>query len=318
MTKETTFTQLSNSMAEAVEKASAFTVLVNARRRFPATGILYAKNLVLTADHVVQRDDEIEIMLPDGTKTAAVIKGRDPGHDLALLRIFDDADTFASPSEHPARVGQLVLSLGRPSDQGIQASLGVVSAVGGGMRQIRSRGGPGRRGRGRRSESQATVLNRFIRTDAIPYPGFSGGPLIDAYGNVLGVNTSGVFRGASVAIPVDHAWQIADSLEKHGGVKRGYLGVRMQTVAISSDQQTALGRVQEEGLLVIWLEPGAAASNGGLLVGDIIVGLDGNPVDSPDELQMLLTGEIVGQAAPIEILRGGSPMGLEITIGEME
>jgi S1-C subfamily serine protease len=192
-----------------------------------------------------------------------------------------------------------VLALGRPTGDGIQASLGIVSAIGGPVRT----GGGG-------------LLDRYLRTDATPYPGFSGGPLVDTAGRVIGVNTSGLARGASLAIPVSLAWQVAANLAQYGSVKRGYLGVRSQPVAIPAAQQKTLSREQTSGLLLVGVEDGSPAEAGGLLVGDILVGLASQAVSDPDELLARLTGAVVGQPAPVEILRGGQPRTVTVTIGE--
>jgi S1-C subfamily serine protease len=286
-------------MANAVEKAGAATVLVDGRRRMPASGIALAPDLILTADHVIEREEDIPVVLPDGSQISANLAGRDPGSDLAVLRLPGAAAAVADAAPQEARLGQLVLSLGRPSREGIQASLGVISAV----------GGPVRTGRG-------GLLERYLRTDAIPYPGFSGGPLVDTAGRIVGLNTSGLARGASLAIPVGLAWQIADSLAKHGSVRRGYLGVRSQPVTIPAAQQQALGRQQASGLLLVGIEDNSPAEAGGLIVGDILTGLGGQPVTDPDELLARLTGEVVGRPTPVEVLRGGQPSLITVTIGE--
>jgi S1-C subfamily serine protease len=291
--------ELSDSMVEAVSKAGASTVMVNARRRLPASGIAYASDLILTADHVVERDDDITIVLPDGSEVSGVVVGRDPGSDLALLRLESIDAVVANPAEGDARVGQFVLALGRPNKEGIQASLGVVSAI----------GGPVRTGRG-------GLLDRYMRTDAIPYPGFSGGPLVDVRGRVVGLNTSGLARGASLVIPVTLAWQIAGVLAEHGRVRRGFLGVRSQPVTISQAQQGALGREQASGLLLVAVEEGSPAAAGGLLVGDIIVALANQPVADPDELLAGLVGDIVSKPTPVQVLRGGELQTITVTIGE--
>lgn len=296
---QTILTQLSEAMAAAVDRAGAGTVLVNARRRIPASGMAYTKDLILTADHVVQREEDISVMLPDGTELPASVAGRDPGSDLALLRLNSAGAAVVEPAPDEARVGQFVLALGRPSAEGIQASLGVISAV----------GGPVRTGRG-------GLLERYLRTDAIPYPGFSGGPLVEASGRVVGLNTSGLTRGASLAIPIALAWEIASTLSKGGRVKRGFLGVRSQPVAISASQQDALGREQDSGLLLVGVETGSPADQGGLIVGDIIVALAGKPVSDPDELLARLVGDVVGKPTPVEVLRGGQPDTIQVTIGE--
>jgi S1-C subfamily serine protease len=292
-------TALSDAMADAVEKAGAATVLVDGRRRLPASGIAFAGDLILTANHALEREDEIPVVLPDGSQLTAKLAGRDAGSDLAVLRLGRAAAAVAEQAPQEARVGQLALALGRPSPEGIQASLGVVSAI----------GGPVRTGRG-------GLLDRYIRTDAIPYPGFSGGPLVDSAGRVLGMNTSGLSRGASLAIPAGLAWQIADSLAKHGSVRRGYLGVRSQPVEIPSAQQQGLSRQQETGLLLVGIERGSPAEAGGLMVGDILTGIGGAAVTDPDELLARLTGDIVGQPTPVEVLRGGQLATVTVTIGE--
>jgi S1-C subfamily serine protease len=286
-------------MAEAVVKAGAATVMVNARRRFPASGIAYAANMVLTADHVVERDDDISVVLPDGSQLKATVAGRDPGSDLAVLRLERAAASAAEPAPQDPRVGQLALSLGRPTEEGIQASLGIVSAI----------GGPVRTGRG-------GLLDRYLRTDAIPYPGFSGGPLVDTAGRVIGVNTSGLARGASLAIPVGLAWQIAETLAKHGRVRRGFLGVRSQPVTIPAAQQKTLSREQSSGLLLVGVEENSPAEASGLLVGDIIVAIGGQPVTDADQLLASLVGDVVGKPVPVQVLRGGQATSIQVTIGE--
>ncbi len=300
MTNESnTLTALSDAMVAAVEKAGAATVAVNARRRMPASGVVYTPDLVLTADHVVEREEDISVTLPDGSAVPVTIAGRDPSSDLALLRLDKPVAAAAEKASEPARVGQLVLALGRPGSDGIQASLGVVSAI----------GGPVRTGRG-------GLLEQYLRTDAIPYPGFSGGPLVDAAGHVAGINTSGLARGASLAIPAALAWGLADTLAKHGHIRRGYLGVRSQPVSVSTAQQNSLGREQGSGLLLVGVESGSPAEAGGLLVGDIIVAIAGQPVSDPDELVASLAGPVVGVSTPVEVLRGGRPETIAVTIGE--
>jgi S1-C subfamily serine protease len=286
-------------MAEAVAKAGAATVLVNARRRFPASGIAYSANMILTADHVVEREDDITVTLPDGSELKATVAGRDPGSDLAVLRLERSVAATAEPAPQDARVGQLVLALGRPTPEGIQASLGIVSAIGGPVRT----GGGG-------------LLDRYLRTDATPYPGFSGGPLVDAAGRVVGLNTSGLARGASLAIPVSLAWQTAETLVQHGRVRRGYLGVRSQPVSIPAAQQKSLGRDQSSGLLLVGIEENSPAESSGLLVGDIIVAINAQPITDADQLLASLVGDVVGKPIPVQVLRGGQSATITVTIGE--
>ncbi len=289
---------LSDGMADAVEQVGPKVLRVNGRRRRPASGVVYAPDWVLTASHVLEREEDLSVGTRDGRTLPARFVGRDPSTDLAVLRAEGLDVDGATPAEGSARTGQLVLAMGSPSrSDGPRASLGVVSAV----------GGPLRTGRGSR-------LERYIQTDATPYPGFSGGPLIDARGNVLGIMTAGWARGAALAIPADVAWRVARTLESRGSVKRGYLGIMSQPVHLPDAQRTGL--TQRGGLLVVGVEDGSPAGRGGLLIGDILATLDGQPVEDTEDLLVLLTGERVGQPVPVKVVRGGELQTLEVTIGE--
>ena len=288
---------LSNQMADAVARVSASLVLVNGRPRQPASGILFAPELVLTADHVLEREEELTVIGADGRELPALFAGRDPATDLAVLRVAALDSAPAAVSSEQARVGQIVLAVGRPSTHGPMASIGIVSAVGGPLRT--ARGG---------------VLERFIQTDATPYPGFSGGPLIDAQGAVLGLLTTGLIGGVPLAIPALAAWQIAQTIGSQGYIKRGFLGISSQPVELPEAQRA--GRAQERGLLIVRVEPASPAEQGGLLLGDVLVSLAGQVIVDTDDLQALLTGEHVGKPVPVEVIRGGAVQTLQVTIGQ--
>lgn len=288
---------LSDQLADAVERASASLVLVNGRQRQSASGVVYASDLVLTADHVLEREEDLTIQTPDKRTLPAQFVGRDLSTDLAVLRVANlGLDPLAVASEQ-ARVGQLVLAVGRTAAEGPMASVGIVSTV----------NGPLRTGRG-------SVLERYIRTDATPYPGFSGGPLVDAQGNTLGILTTGLVNGVALAIPVAIAKNIADTLAKQGYVKRGYLGISSQLIQLPASQRA--GRTQEQGLLLVKVDDDSPAQKGGLLLGDILLSLDGQVINDSEELQVLLTGDRVGKTIPIEIIRGGAVQTLQITVGQ--
>lgn len=294
------FTELSEAMAKAAEQAGKYTVLVDARRRFPASGIAFAGDMILTAAHVVEREEDIRILLGDGSELTARLAGRDPGMDLAVLKLDSASASPATVAQTPARVGELVLAIGRPSRNGIESSFGSVNAI----------GGPVRTGRG-------GMLDAYIKTDVVSYPGFSGGPLINGEGQALGINTSGFGGGGeAITIPVDLAWKTAETLAKHGKIKRGYLGIRSQTVNISAEGQGQLKREQETGLLIVGMEKESPAEKGGMMVGDILVGVAGVAVGHHDELFIRLSGDVVGKATAMEILRGGKLQTVNVVVGE--
>jgi S1-C subfamily serine protease len=288
---------LSNQMADAVERIGPALVLVNGRQRQPASGVVYGQDLVLTADHVLEREDDLTIQTHDRRTLPTQFVGRDLATDLAVLRVADLGLAAATVSEETARVGQLVMAVGRTANDGPMASSGVISII----------GGPLRTGRG-------VTLERYIRTDATPYPGFSGGPLIDMQGALIGILTTGLVNGVALAIPMDIAKNIADTLVKQGYIKRGYLGISSQLVRLPDAQRA--GKTQEYGLLIVKVDENSPAQKGGLMLGDILVALDGHTINDSEDLQVLLTGDRVGKAIPIDVIRGNALQTLQVTVGQ--
>ncbi len=289
---------LSNDMAAAVERAGQSVVRVDGRRRMSASGIVWsADGVIVTAHHVVTRDDELTVGLPNGDEAAATMAGRDPSTDLAVLRVSGGGLTAPAWVESDAmRVGQLVLALGRPG-RTVQATLGVVSAVGASWRT----GAGGQ-------------IDRYLQTDVVMYPGFSGGPLVGASGAILGLNTSALLQGVSVSIPTGTLKAVVSALLEHGHVRRGYLGVGSQPVRLPDNLAQELG--QETALMLVSVEQDSPAAKGGLAMGDTIVALGGEPVRHIDDLQALLTGDRVGKAVTVRVLRGGELRDMNVTIGE--
>jgi S1-C subfamily serine protease len=260
--------------------------------------MVFAQNKVLTASHVLEREEDLSVESADGRTLTARFAGRDHSTDLAVLDVEGLDVEPATRAEGEARVGQISLAVGSHSrGEGPRATLGVVSAVGG---PVRTRRGP--------------RLERYIQTDATPYPGFSGGPLADARGNVLGIMTTGLARGAALAIPADLAWRVAKTIDERGSLKRGYLGILSQPVQLPDGQR--LGLTQRGGLLVVGVEDGSPADRGGLIIGDILATLDGQPVEDTEDLLVLLTGERVGREVPVKVVRGGELQELQVTVGE--
>ncbi len=299
MATTNSLTQFSDDLAGLAEKAGETVVRVNARRRMAASGFLYTNELVITANHVVQREEAISIELAGGEKIPATLAGRDPARDLALLRLEKGGGKAATPASTGAKAGQLALALARPDPGEVQASLGMVMAV----------SGPVHSGRG-------AMLEAIIRTDIVPYPGFSGGPLIDMHGNILGLNTSGLAMGNLITIPAGSIWEAAGTLESHGRIPHAYLGVRSQPVELAPAQQTTLGREQPSALLLVGIEADTPAQKAGLLTGDILAGLSGKALHDPEELQMALGSQPVNSEGSLEILRGERRIELKVRFGE--
>ena len=290
----------SDQLAEAVERAGAAVVRVDARRRYPASGVVWgAGGLILTADHALERDEDVAVGLPNGQSVEAKIVGRDPGTDLALLRA--EAPGVAPIQRGPApKVGHLALVVARPGG-GLATSIGVVSAL----------GGPVRTWRGGR-------LGGIIRTDATLYPGFSGGPLVNTAGQMVGLATSHFGSGAGLAIPLETVERVTAALTSHGRIRRGFLGVSSQQVELPEALRGALGPAHESGLLIVGVEPGGPAERGGLLIGDVLVGLGGQPIHTTEDLLAQLGPERVGQEVAARVIRGGEPREVTVTLGERQ
>jgi S1-C subfamily serine protease len=293
----TEFRAISNALADVVAQAAPYVVQVNGRPRYPASGIVWAQEgVIVTANHVVQRDEEITVGLADGEALSASLVGRDPGTDLAVLKVASSALTAASwLEESEIRVGALVLALGRPGAS-VEASLGVISALGGAWRT----GGGGQ-------------VSHFIKPDLVMYPGFSGGPLVGGDGQVVGLTSSALLRSGGVALPAATVKPVVETLLAHGHMGRGYLGVGVQTVRLPAAIIEELD--QKAGLLITSVEADSPAEEGGLLVGDILVTFDGEPVRQPDDLSALLMGGRAGQRISIRLARGGALAERNLTVG---
>lgn len=286
---------LSEEMATLTEQVGKSVVRVEARRRLPASGVVWEKGVIVTANHVVERDEDIHIGLPNGDRVPAALVGRDPSSDLAVLRAAFELPTPNWTTLEAVRVGHLVLALGRPSEA-IMATLGVVSALESGDKL-----------------PAGMQIDHFLQTDVVMYPGFSGGALISAGGRVLGINTSAM-RGISLTIPTSTVRRVAETLMKHGKMQRGYLGIGTQTAKLSAALAERAG--QSYGLLVVSVEPESPAEQGGLLIGDVLIGFDEAPLQSPEDLLRALRSELIGKSVPIKIVRGGALQTLQVTVGE--
>lgn len=298
----TVLTRLSDALAGAVEKAGAATVMVDARQRFPASGVIWTPDgTVVTSDHVIERDDNIRIGLAGGQTVQARLVGRDPGSDLAVLKIEGAPAAAELAPAGAAKVGHFVLAVGRPTEGDVMASFGVIGAVGGPWRTFRG-----------------MTVDGYMRSDTTFYPGFSGGPLVDSEGRVVGINSSRLGRGAGLTVPAAAVTKVVEALLTGGKIRRGYLGIGSQAVRLPAGLSAKLGRDQETGLLVVGVEEGSPADRAGLLVGDILVAMAATPLNDTDDLQTHLGPDSVGQQRTISVLRGGDPRDIAVTVGERE
>lgn len=289
---------LSNALASAVDKACAAVVQVSARHGIGSSGVVWsADGVVVAADHNVERDEGITVGLSDGSTLPAALVGRDPGTDLAVLQV--EAAGLATPDWSGLaglRVGNLVLGLLRPG-QSIRATLGIVSALGDEPWRTHSGG----------------RIDRYVQSDLDILKGFSGGLLVDAAGRALGLNNAGLWRKHAIAIPHSTLSRVVGSLLEHGRIRRGYLGIGTAPVRLPGPLAEASG--QAVGLLVMGVQPGSPAEQGGLLLGDILVSLDGEGVSDLGQLQAMLGEDRIGTEVTAKVVRGGELRELRLTVG---
>jgi S1-C subfamily serine protease len=290
--------QFSDALASAVEAAGASVVRIEGRHRGPASsGIVWsADGAIVTADHKIEREEGIEVGLPDGKKVPARLVGRDPGTDLAVLRAEASELTPATwIGTEGLKVGHLVLALSRPGET-VRASLGVVAALGS---EWRTRGG------GR--------IDRYLATDVAHQRGFTGGLLIDVSGRGIGLNDAGLQRGQGVALPAATLQRVVEELLAHGGVRRGYLGIGAQPVHLPRPVAEQVGG--PVGLIVVAVQPEGPAEQAGVLLGDILLSLDGHLVGDMGALQELLGEDRAGREAVLRFLRAGEVKEVRVTLG---
>jgi S1-C subfamily serine protease len=279
---------LSNELAGIVERVGRSVTAVHARPRFSSSGVFWRPGVVVTAEHTIRREEEITVTLPDGKNGPATLAGSDAGTDVAVLKV-EGGEPPARAAADPVP-GNLALAIGRSQDSGVNATMGIVSAVSGSWRTWRG---------GR--------LDRYIRLDLTLYPGSSGGVVVNTAGEAIGIATSALSRIAGVAIPASTIDRVVDEILQRGRVARGYLGVGLQPVQTPD---------HHKALIVLSLEPDGPAAKAGVMIGDLLLSLGGTSVEDTDDIQGVLERHAVGQSVEAAISRGGAARTVAITIGE--
>jgi S1-C subfamily serine protease len=291
----------SQELSAAADKAGSSVVTVRARHRLPSSGIHWRKGVIVTADHTVRREEDLSVLLPNGKRVTAKLAGRDPGTDLAVLKLDDEVSAtipqFGETST--LKLANFVLALGRTRNATLVASTGIIGGLSGEYRTWRG---------GR--------VDQNIRLDLALYPGFSGGPLVSLDGKVLGVNTNGLGRGRAVAIPVSTVNRTVDELLQKGHIARPYLGIAMQPVSLPEALRGKLKTSTTGGLMVLHVEPSGPAEKAGIVLGDVIVELQGKAALDTDNLRDLLASAKIGDTVKATVVRGGAPVDVSLTLGE--
>lgn len=295
----TTLSTFSDEIATAIAQAASMVVALPSSR-FTLSGVYWRSGIVVTTIDAARCRGEIAVMSAEGEAVPATLVGADPGTDIAVLRV----DTTPVPTAELAdlealRLGHLVLALGRSDDGNVRASCGILASLGGEWQSWT--GGQ---------------IERLIRPDIRPFLGFSGGPLLDTEGRVLGINTTHSRGRSAITIPTPTVNRVVDQMLQGGRVKRGYLGVGLQPVELPPQLQQLLNLAQASGVLIVSVEADGPAERAGVLLGDILLTLEGEAIVSVQGLRSQLRPERVGQPIRGQIIRGGQLIELTLTVGE--
>lgn len=294
----TSLVDFSHELADTVESAGQSVISVLEGGRAGVSGTVWRNGIAITVAHTIHGLDAVTVILPSGDETKATVSARDSGTDIAILQLAQDVPPATQADDSRIRTGEIVLSIGRRGTDGLAAAYGIVSAI----------SGPWRTTTGAR-------VDRWLRLDLNPFPGFSGGPVVNAAGEVIGMATSGPGRSAAI-VPTSTVNRVVDQLIKHGHIVRGYIGVGLQPVAFPDDAWQPLGINSGRGLLITAIAPGSAAAEAKLTLGDVIVTIDGKPLRSGVGLQSLLDAETVGKSVSIGVVRGGQLLNVPVTVRE--
>ena len=289
----------SDQLAALTEQTAQSVVAVHARPRFNSSGIHWSPGIIVTAEHTIRHDDEIVVSTGAGTRHTAELLGRDPGTDLAVLRVKDlEGPAVPRSTGTSHRPGSLVLAVGR-NKESANAALGVISSVGGSSQTWRG---------GR--------LDQVIRLDVGLHPAAAGGAIVDVNGNLIGIGTDALSRVAVFAVPVSTIERVTSSIVAHGKIRHGYLGAGLQPIVVPEHLRASLKVTASRGLMAVSVDPDAPAGKSGMLIGDVLLELDGQATEQPMQVRTILAADSVGKKVQAQILRGGQLMSLDITISE--
>jgi S1-C subfamily serine protease len=288
----------SDHAGQLVERAAGSIVAVDGGGRRSSSGIHWRSGVIVTAEEVLERDEDIKVTLPGGRLVEASLVGRDPTTDVAVLRFQPDGLAAAQTADAASlRAGHVVLAIGNHQGAPV-ASLGIVAIAGGAWHSLR--GG---------------AIDSLIRLDMRLSQAAEGGALVDTQGRVVGMAVLGPRRRV-LAIPTSTIDRVVDQLLAKGHVFRGYLGAGLQPVRLGRPANEALSSGSGRGILVVSLDPDGPAARAGLLVGDIVRAWNGKPLDRVREVMRFLSPDSIGHTVDLGLLRGGAPMELKVAIGE--
>jgi S1-C subfamily serine protease len=299
MENENLLSAFSNNLADLVERTSNSIVTVNASRQISVSGVHWREGSIVTVEYGVRQSENLTVTIADGTTLPATLIGRDPGSDLALLKVSDLKLSPATLGDAQSlKVGHMVLAVARDSDRGISASLGILNSQGDAWRS-----------------SSGGKIDRYLRPSFMLYPGFAGSALVNMEGQIVGINTTSP-RQRTITIPASTVDRVVNQLLEGGKVKRGYLGLGMQSVYLPESLVRSLDLTNHRGVIVISLEPSAAGDRAGIMLGDILVELDDRAIEDIGDVQAMLDADSVNKQITVRVIRSGNLVDLTLTVDE--
>ena len=287
----------SESLAQIVADVGNSIVAVNGQR-FPCSGICWREGLIVTSDENIKRTEGITITLPNGETAPVTLLGRDQSTDTAIFKTEADLPVAPKGSESELKVGHLAIAIGRNSERGLSVAQGIIGTLGDSWRS--SLGG---------------YIDRFIRLDINFYPASGGSALVNAAGQVIGFNTTGP-RRSILTIPAATVDRVVEQLLETGHLNRGYLGVAMQPVILPNSLAEEISLETEGGLMIVSVEADSPAQQAGIILGDILITIEGTAIKRLRDIQTYLEPQNVGKTIKIGLIRGGELKNVSLTVGD--
>jgi S1-C subfamily serine protease len=291
--------ELSNALVQATDHAAPFVVAVHPEARGSSSGLIWRPGVIVTAEHALRRDEEIQVTLPNGRIVPAILAGRDPSTDLAVLKCPDAGAALPGGDAAAIKPGSITLVVGRTRASGPVAALGVVSLV-----------------VSERQTWNGSSLAPYVRLDVSLQPTAVGGAVVDAHGKVVGMASPRFARFGAIAIPSPTVDRVADTLLQKGRIPRGYLGVALQSVRLPDHMRQSLRHSEKTAVIVLEVEPDSPAQRAGMVIGDILISLAGRSVSRPESVHAQLGGENIDKPLVAKIVRGGVVQNVTITVGD--
>ena len=291
---------LSNALARETDRAAASVVAIHTEARGSSSGVVWRAGIIVTAEHALRRDEEIQVTLPDGRIVPATLAGRDSSTDLAVLKCAEAVSPVAEISDVSTfKPGSLTLVVGRTRASGPVAALGVVSMVA--------------------SERRTWIgapLSPYVRLDVGLQPTAVGGAVIDAYGRTIGIATPRFARFGAIAVPAPTVNRVVDALLRTGHIPHAYLGVGLHPIRLPEALRQSLQRNEKTAAIVVEVEPESPAHKAGIMIGDLLISFGGHPITRVEDVHAQLASEVIGKSIVVKLVRGGTAQETSVVVGE--